>query len=65
MEKDIKELVEGYKNYTGSDFKVQKTPGAPGTTLSRSYLEEPHDIDTYTSFVENLMWYTTKVEPDM
>ena len=47
MEKDIKELVEGYKNYTGSDFKVQKTPGSPGTRLSKDELEEPKDMDKY------------------
>ena len=29
MEKDMKKLVEGYKNYTGSVLRAQKTPGAP------------------------------------
>ena len=47
MEKDVKKLVEGYKKYTGSCVKVQKTPCAPGTTLSKSDLEEPQDIDKY------------------
>ena len=35
MEKDVKKLVEGYEKYTGSDVKVQKTPGDPGTILSK------------------------------
>ena len=45
MEKDVKKLVEGYKKYTGSDLRVKKTPGAPGTTLSKSYLGEPDNIN--------------------
>ena len=49
----MKDLVEGYKKYTGSDLKVQKTPKAPGTTLSKSELEEPDNINKYRSFVRN------------
>ena len=30
-----------------SDIKVQKTPGAPVKTLSKSDLEEPKYIDKY------------------
>ena len=41
MDKDEKKLVEGSKNYTGSELKVQKTPGAPSMNLSKSDLEEP------------------------
>ena len=40
MEKDVNNLLEGCENYTGSDLRVQKTPGALGTTLSKSDLEE-------------------------
>ena len=47
MEKGVNKLVEGYKKYTGSCVKFQKTPCAPGTTLSKSDLEEPQDIDKY------------------
>ena len=39
MDKYFKKLVEGYKNHTGSEVKVQKTPGTPGTAVSKSYLE--------------------------
>ena len=35
MEKDTKTLFNGYEKFTGSDVKVQKTPGAPGTTLRK------------------------------
>ena len=47
IEKDVNKLVELYENYTGSDFKVQKTPGDTGTTLSYSDLEKPYDMDNY------------------
>ena len=34
-------------------------------TLSKSYLEDPDNINKYRSFVGHLMWYTTKVGPDV
>ena len=61
MEKYVKKFVEGYKKFIGSDVKVQKTHGVPGTTLNNSKLEEPKDIDNYRSFMGQLIWYTTKV----
>ena len=51
MYKDINKLVEGYEKCTGSDVKIQKTPGAPGTTLIEGDLEEPYNIDKYRPFV--------------
>ena len=51
MEKYIKNLVEGYEKYTRSDSKVQKTPGAPVSTLSKSDLEELDHINKYILFV--------------
>ena len=44
---------------------VQNTPRDPGTTLSKSDLEDPDNINKYRSFMGQLMWYTTKVGPDM
>ena len=38
MEKYVNKLVYIYEKLTGSDLKVQKTPGAPGTTLINSEL---------------------------
>ena len=49
----------------GSHLRVQKTPGAPGTTLSKSDSKEPDNINKYRSFMGQLMWYTTKVRPDV
>ena len=64
MYKDMMKFVEGHKQYYGCDLKVQKTPGDPGTTLSKSNLEKPDNINKYRSFVEQLMWYKTKVGTD-
>ena len=65
MEKDVKKLVEGYEKYTRSDLKIQKTPVSLGMTLSKSDLEDPGNMYKYRSFVGQLLWYTTKVGPDM
>ena len=51
--------------YTESDLKVQKNLGDLVTTISKSDLEEPDNINKYRSFAVQLMWYTTKVEPDV
>ena len=65
MKKAVRKLLSGYNNHTRIDVKLQKTPGAPITTLSKSVLEEPQDIDNYRSFVVQLMRYKTKMEPDV
>ena len=65
MDKDARNIIEGYKKYTGSELRVQETPGASGTTLSKSDLEHPNNINKYRSFVGQLMWYTAKVGPDV
>ena len=64
MEKDVKNLKQCYKKYTGSDLRVQKTPGALGKTQSKIDLEEPDNINKYRSFMGHLIWYTTKVGPE-
>ena len=35
MDKNIKNLVEGYEEYIRSDVKVQKNPGSLGKNLSK------------------------------
>ena len=45
MEKDVKNIIEGYEKYTGSEVKVQKTPRATDTIIIKSDLEEPYNID--------------------
>ena len=65
MEKDVKQLVEGYEKFIVSVVKIKKTLGAPGTTLSNSDLEEPKGIYKHRSFVGRLMLYNTKLGPDV
>ena len=65
MEKDVKQLVEGYEKFIVSVVKIKKTLGAPGTTLSNSDLEEPKGIYKHRSFVGQLMLYNTKLGPDV
>ena len=55
MDKDAKKLVESYQKYTESDVKVQKISSVPSTALSKRDLEKPYNIDTYRSFVRQLM----------
>ena len=55
MEKAVKKLVEVYENNTGSDVKFHKNPVDHGTALSKSDLEELHDINNFRSFVVQLM----------
>ena len=50
MEKYDKKLADGYEKFIGSDVKVQKTPGFPSTTLSKSWIKELTDIYKYRSF---------------
>ena len=61
----MNKLVEGYTKYTGIDVKIKKHSGDLGTTLIKSDLEEHYNIDKFRSFLGKLMWYTTKVRPDM
>ena len=62
MEKYVEKLVEGCDKYNGRKIKVHKNTGM---TLSKSDLEEPYNIDKYISFLGQVMWYTTKVGPDV
>ena len=65
MGKDVNKLVDAYENFTRSDIKVQKTHGAPCKTLSEIRLKDTTYIDKYRSFAGRIMWYTTKVGPDV
>ena len=65
MEKDVKKLVKVFQNHNGSNIKIKKTPGATGTAPSKSNLEEPQNTDDYRSLVGQLMWYITRVVPDV
>ena len=64
-DKDVNKLLEICDNYTCSELKVHKYTGAPGTTLIKSELDEPYNIDNYRPFVGQPMWYTTNVGPEV
>ena len=57
MKKDVNKLLDGHKNFIGSEVDVKKTPGDTGTTLSKSDFEKPKEIDKYRSFLGQLMRY--------
>ena len=42
-----------------------ENPVAPDMTLSKIELEEQNTLNKYRSFVGKLMWYMTKVGPDV
>ena len=65
MEKDVKNLIEGYEKFTVSDLRIQKTPWSLCKSLGKNDLEEPDNINMYRSFVVQLMWYTAKVGSDV
>ena len=55
MEKDVNKLVERYNKFTGSESKVQKTHGAPGTTLREIKLKHLTEIDKYMSLLGQII----------
>ena len=61
MEKDIIEAAEKVLNKT---LKPQPTPGYPGKTLIKNE-GEPVNLDEYRSIVGKLLYYMTKVAPEM
>ena len=47
MEEDVKNIVEGYEKYAGSDLIIKKTLGSTVTTLSKIDLEDTDNINKY------------------
>ena len=64
MPKMEQEICEAFKEATGKEAKEFLTPGYPGKTLSK-HQEEPQQLDEYRSIVGKLLYYMTKVGPDM
>ena len=65
INKDINKLAYGYDKFIWSEVKVQKKPGVPVTTIYKSKLKYPTDVDKYSLFVGQIMWYNAKVLPDV
>jgi len=64
MPKMIKEIQEKYKESTGKEAKPCFTPGFPGKVLIKN-TEEMIDLDAYRSLVGKIMYYTTKIAPEI
>ena len=64
MPKMEQEIQDAYKNHTNREAREFKTPGYPGKTLQK-HEGEPQDIDEYRSIIGKLLYYMTKVTPEM
>ena len=64
MPKMEEEIIETYEKYAGETVKPQSTPGYPGKTLQK-HDGEPVDVDQYRSLIGKLLYYMTKVAPEM
>jgi hypothetical protein len=60
-----KAIIDYYEKYVGLTIKEAKTPGFPGTTLTKSTDEQAEGIDTdkYRSLVGKIMYYVVKIAP--
>jgi hypothetical protein len=58
-------IVEDYVKHIGHPIKDARTPGFPGTTLTKGEDEaERISTERYRSLVGKIMYYTTKIAPD-
>jgi hypothetical protein len=64
MPKMIEEISENFEKARGKKAKVYTTPGAPGKTLRKNE-GAMIDIDAYRSIVGKLMYYATKIAPEI
>ena len=64
MEKKAKDIVESLEKFLGREIKTQKSPGKPHTVLIKNK-GDVMELDMYRSLVGKLMFYTTKLGPDM
>lgn len=55
---DYEEMMDGVP------VKLVKTPGFPGTTLTKSTDEEPERLDEYRSYVGKILHYVKKISPE-
>jgi hypothetical protein len=63
MPKLIGEIID-YKKAIGREAKIYTTPGTPGECLLK-HTGEPVKIDEYISLVGKIMYYTTKLAPEL
>jgi hypothetical protein len=64
MPQMIQEIKEKFVSATNRQPKAAATPGLPGKTLTK-HLGEPIKLDDYRSLVGEIMFYTTKIAPEL
>jgi hypothetical protein len=64
MPKMVKETAEKFEQAKGREAKVAPTPGYPGQHLIKNE-GEPVMLDEYRSIVGKLMYYMTKMAPEV
>jgi hypothetical protein len=64
MPKLIEEIITNYKKATGKEAKLSSVPAAPGKCL-RKHEGQPVMLDEYRSLVGKIMYYTTKLAPEL
>jgi hypothetical protein len=60
----IEEISEKFEKSRDKPAKVYVTPGAPGKTLRKNE-GTMVDIDSYRSIVGKIMYYATKIAPEI
>ena len=64
MPKLIEEIIDNFKKAKGKDAKLYTTPGSPGKCLKKN-TGDTIKLDEYRSLVGKIMYYTTKLAPEL
>ena len=64
MPKMIEEIDLKFQEATGKKAKIAQTPGFPGMVLKK-HTGTPEKLDAYRSIVGKIMYYTTKIAPEV
>jgi hypothetical protein len=64
MPKMIEEISEKFEKETGKKAKAYTTPGTPGKTLTKNE-GAMIELGAYRSIVGTIMYYATKISPDI
>jgi hypothetical protein len=64
MPKMIEEISDKFEKVIGKKVKVYVTPGTPGKTLVKN-TGPMVELDAYRSIVGKIMYYATKIAPDI
>ena len=65
MPKLIEEIIDNYKIATGKEAKIYTTPGYTQEKCPMKHTGDPVKLDAYRSLVGKVMYYTTKLAPEL